>query len=119
MSLRAVLGTTLVVALVAPCSKKTTAGTDAGDAATTILRPKSTLAPPPDGPCAIDDDCKLYLEPCSCRCIAHVGETPTIPPEKWSTVCSGGPPGNCGVASPCSNVVTSCDPHTKTCRVIQ
>src|SRR5690242_20332824 len=106
MFVRLALITTTVTILA--CTKDQASATP--DAGTTRARhTASTLPPPPDGPCATDADCKVYLEPCSCGCLAHIGEPRPIPNEQWSTVCSGGPPGNCGTASPCTNVTASCN----------
>jgi len=79
--------------------------------------PRASKRPPPaDGPCAADADCSVYLEPCSCGCLPYIAATsPSIPNDEWATVCGGGPPGNCGVASPCMNRAATCDAATKKC----
>ncbi|MBS2017315.1 MAG: hypothetical protein JST00_30810 [Deltaproteobacteria bacterium] len=108
------LAVALALALVAfvACKKEGAPGS------TTSQNARASKIPaPPAGPCATDADCKLYLEPCSCACLAHVGEAPRISNADWSTVCGGGPPGNCGVASPCGTSTAACDAATKTCVV--
>ncbi len=107
---------TAVLTAALACTKEPPAPTRS-DASLTSgpRRMASTQPPPPDGPCASDADCKVYPEPCACGCLAYVGEPRPIPNDKWATVCSGSPPGNCGVASPCMNTTARCDPATKRC----
>ena len=114
MLLRVAVTTALIAAL--GCSKEPSPSAKSDTGSTSgPRRTASTLPPPPDGPCASDADCKVYLEPCSCGCLAYIGEPTPIPNNIWSTVCNGGPPGNCGVASPCMNTTATCDVTTKKC----
>ena len=121
MNARPLALSTSLLALVLGCSKDppgpaTTAASSARPHPTARASAAVQVA---RGPCATDADCTTWLEPCTCGCLGIVGQPPDVSDARWRTLCGGGPPGNCGVASPCMNRKAICDQDTKTCQAVK
>jgi len=58
--------------------------------------------------CSTAADCAVVTD-CSCDCVPRLASEPPLQGEAWQTQCDGSPPPNCGVQSPCADMIPTCD----------